>query len=116
MRSTHENRGPGMGEPMMGRPPVPSEPYQHHKSKGILGTLLGTAVASMAMSKMTSSSSETTDTVEDYDTTAETSTASTASADEGDYSMADSYPSTCPGCGAPTTGKRYCEYCNTKVY
>jgi hypothetical protein len=113
MRGTHENRGLGMGEPMTGRPPVSPEPYQHHKSKGILGTLLGTAAASMAMSKMTSSSSDTTDTVEDYDTTTNTST---ASADEEDYSMADGYPSTCPGCGAPTSGKRFCEYCNTKVY
>lgn len=91
------------------------------KNGSILGALVEGAVASMLVGKMTSELNEAMQAQMEKAEEAskieeeEISVASTPVQEE-DLSAEEGYPSFCPGCGAPTIGKRYCEYCGTKVF
>jgi hypothetical protein len=91
----------------------PGRNPQHQRGRSLLGSILTTAAAGLAMSKL-NSSTESSKSEEEYTTDTQEQTTSTSGTE--DYSMEDGYPSTCPGCGAPTNGKRFCEYCGTKVF
>lgn len=73
----------------------------------VIGRIIGTAIAA-AVSEV----------IDDY-----TESAARANAEEAERSelrreynrkMAN-LPSNCPNCGAPTCGKMYCEYCESKI-
>ena len=88
------------------------------KKTGILGTLIGGLAAGSILSNGQTSSNDTEDTTEtttygydDENVVIKPETMDVAA--EIDYSEREGYPATCPQCGAPTTGKKKCEYCDS---
>lgn len=97
----------GSGKPFGAMPSTPADRYRQQNGGSILGTIVEGVVASAVASKVQEQQLEAAQKAQEAEALAERN---------ADYSMAEGYPSFCPGCGAPTTGKRFCEYCGTKVY
>lgn len=103
--SGHGNHGYGYGQ-------TPADLYKPQKGNGVLGTIVEAAVNIAAMKEMNEMQIE----AEERRRKAEEEAAEKAAAVKEDYSMEEGYPSFCPACGAPTTGARFCEYCDVKVF
>ena len=100
----------------------------HQQSGSILGAVIQAAAAGMAMAKAKEAMEEAAERErqrqEQLQAEAEAQAYvpvedlqdNTVKEDEKDYSDEEGYPAFCPGCGAPTIGKRYCEYCGIKVF